>query len=226
MGMSDHINNTFYCVDLDRTLFDTEKGADLMIAIAAAEDPRLGELFQANRAAYIGFGVGLSFYDTIVERAGETAAAAVASMYILKGGEQLLLPGAKAFLGALKQRAPSRVGILTYGSQRGQRLKVAAAHLSAVPLLVTDQPHKGELMTDWKTSYGFELPEAYGKQRVERVVLIDDRPQSFEGLPEGAAGYWLAGDVTALDEVPLPAGVVTVKSLTEVLKHEAMIDKA
>ncbi len=220
MGTSSPVGKTFFCIDLDRTLFDTERGANRMITIAEKEDPTLGTFFKEYRTAYAGFGVAISFYDTIVERAGEAVAQRVARQYVAEGDEGLLLPQARNFMTALAEAVGKDWGILTYGSDSGQRLKIDAVGISTIATLVTNEPHKGQLITSWIASDGFRLPREYGGGIYQRVVLVDDRLQSFEGLPDGAVGYWLTEEVTALDEIPMPRHVIAVKTLDDVLRHE------
>lgn len=126
-------------------------------------------------------------------------------------GQNYLLPGALNLLRFLQQNQV-RHGILTYGQSDWQQTKLAVAGLAAVPTLITDRTDKGALIASWHQVSSYQLPVELGGGQVERVVLIDDKAYSFEGLSADALGFYCGQD----DQAELPVNVQAVSSLSEV----------
>lgn len=135
-------------------------------------------------------------------------------------GQRYLLPGAADLLIFLQQQAREQAigyGILTYGQVDWQRAKLAATGLLTVPTMITDRTDKGALITSWHQAGSYQLPVELGGGQVERVVLIDDKVYSFEGLPADALGLYCGQD----NQAELPVNVQTVSSLSEVQRSIA-----
>ena len=76
-------------------------------------------------------------------------------------------------------------------------------------------------MASWWQGDEFVLPSEYGSVRASRLVLVDDRLQSFEGMPSHGAGYWLTNELAnPFDELPMPPLVTRVATLHEVIDRE------
>lgn len=115
-------------------------------------------------------------------------------------------------------------GIVSYGHEEWQRLKIAAAGLADLPCLILDHPQKGAVIASWQTSDGFIVPEKLTTTQgltCERIVLVDDKAVSFSGLPDGARGYWVRlADLIPSQMGTVPVSVTAVTSLFEVVTTE------
>lgn len=220
MSNSRHVR-TFYLIDLDRTLLDTDLASEVLLAIVAAEDPSRSEEVRNHLQETSQFGSQYSLHDSLEQTLGSDEAARLEAVYIARDNHELLRLGALDIL-AFAKSAETAGGILTYGSTAGQTMKLKALKLDKEPYIVTQQPYKGEVIAQWRRSEGgFQLPEAYGGITSEEVVLVDDRELSFEGLPEGAIGYWVPEEAPSpLDDIPLPPRVQQVANLKAVIGAE------
>lgn len=105
--------------------------------------------------------------------------------------QDMLEPGAREVLEMLDQNGAS-FGIMTYGGELWQRVKLEASGLKEVAYLITSSKAKGLMIAGWQQKNGqFALPlELTGKKMIiaSHITLIDDKAASFEGLPLGADG--------------------------------------
>ena len=212
---------TYYLLDLDRTLFDTIGASDLLIALVAEYSGELAHHIRTQIDEYNQIGASFAIRDVIVEQAGEERALEIEKAFIEEGARRsLLLPGAVELMEWIREASSAKFGILTYGSVKGQTMKITAASLQQLPFLITQEKHKGELIASWKQPEGYHLPEELGGETVEQIVLVDDRIFSFEGLPEASIGYWITQELAVLDAVEHALNVHPVRSLYEVIDIE------
>lgn len=222
---------TFYILDLDRTIFDTIGASDVLIGLVAAHSEELAHHIRTQIDEYNQIGASFAIRDVIVEQVGEEQALQIEKAFIEEGGRRsLLLPGAEALMHFIDQQQGSRTGILTYGSVKGQTMKIIAAGLHAAPFMITQQKHKGELIASWRQTDGYHVPDELGGGVVDQIVFVDDRIFSFEGLPDDVEGYWITQELAVLDAVEHAANVHPVRTLFEVIEREqrrtaAPIDK-
>lgn len=223
---------TYYLLDLDRTIFDTIGASDLLIAIVAEHSGELAHRIRTQIDEYNQIGASFAIRDVIVEQVGEERALDIEHAFIREGrSRSLLLPGARELMDSITRRDDATFGILTYGSIKGQRMKITAAGLQDVPCMITQQKHKGELIASWKQPDGYHIPSELGDRVASEIVFVDDRIFSFEGLPEEVIGYWITEELAALDAVEHAMNVHPVRTLHEVIerearRHDALIDKA
>ena len=213
--------DTFYVLDLDRCLVNTEKLQLLLQQIIQRELGILPDEMNLARREY--------------ERAGGSFDTAGYVMGVLDGknldgpavwheitrifiresqAQDMLQPYASELLRRLDTLG-ARFGIVTYGNDAWQLTKLEAASLSAIPHLVTHDVAKARLIASWQHQEGFLVPTllagAGGSPLIARqLVLIDDKPVSFIGLPAGARGVCaIAPGATWPDEllVRLPSNV-------------------
>ena len=214
---------TFYLIDLDRTLLDTDHASQALIDIVAAEDQAAAERVSSHLQETARFGSQYSLHDSLGTVLGTEWRDRVEARFMAQReiNQSLLLPGARQIL-AFIESDRSTGGILTFGSLPGQTMKIKAVGLDDVPYLVTQQPYKGRLIAEWhRSDGGFLLPAVYGAVLADELILVDDRELSFDGLPEGALGYWVSEEVpSALDAVPLPDRVRPMKNLEAVMNAE------
>lgn len=214
--------STFYVLDLDRTLFDTEKAIAIMQEVVAAHDPTLAQAIHQRFGEYTARGESFSVRDFIVEQTSEANMQVIEARYHDTAyAQDLLMPGATELFLLVRGRSDARCGIVTYGSPKGQTMKLhAAAGLEGVPFLVTAGRHKGEQIAQWRQANGtYIVPEELGGVIASEVVFVDDKSFSFTGFPADGIGYKLQGMKRANDE-PLPAHVTLVADLAEVVNLE------
>lgn len=216
--------NRFYIVDFDRTTFRTVEGADVMASIIEESRPDLAALLREKVVSHEG--KSFSMHALISEHAGDAYMEAVEAEYLVRTSTMdMLHDGARELFAWLDQNKQS-YGILTYGGQKGQGLKLTAAGMSHVPTIITKFNHKGAQIASWKNNDGgFDLPNEFAqKQPVDEIILIDDRQASFVDLPEGAIGYRVmahAVDIAPDLVMTLPETVRTVNTLHDVIIAES-----
>jgi beta-phosphoglucomutase-like phosphatase (HAD superfamily) len=213
---------TFYILDLDRTLYDTITATELMKGVIALHDTALAAALEQRFEEYISQGESFSMRDFIVENVGEEEMKTIEAKYHEMALQQdLLNPGAKELIAYIRAKEGAELGILTYGSQLGQEMKITAAKgLENIPYLITGETFKGALIASWRQDDGsYHLPEALGGFITKNIVFVDDKPFSFKGLPIDCRGYLVKSVYDAGIE-NLPPYVVTVDNLTEVLTAE------
>jgi FMN phosphatase YigB (HAD superfamily) len=219
--MNENQTDTFYILDLDRTLFDTIAGAELLTDIAFSYDAALGRELRIHTDELLVAKTSFSVHDFIRDFSGEEAAEKVREAFLQEAASRdLLLDGARELIDFLKDQG-ARMGILTYGSPEGQSVKIVAAGLDSIPHLITSESKKGRLLSSWYKSGSYELPPEYGGE-AEELVLVDDKVISFTDFPEAnARGYWIRTDIDAVAAAPVASNVKEVSSLHEVIALEA-----
>ncbi len=125
-------------------------------------------------------------------------------------------PHAKQLLDRLDAKS-AHYGILTFGGLQWQTLKLRVAGLLHVPHMIVSNKAKGQLIASWQQSDGgFIVPVPLaGNQavRVERLVLVDDKPLSFEGIPKEVVGVCVGPQATEAELAELPRNVTRVKDM-------------
>lgn len=199
-------SDTFYVVDFDRTLVDSDILLERFIAVVAKHTDvstegivqagqraqQQGESFDAAR--YVRATLALQGHDEhwreLSDRFAEESSAG-----------DMMLPGAARLLEALGGQK-CRYGILTYGSPLWQGLKIRASGLHEVPRIITTHKEKGRTIAAWRLNGDeFALPPEFGGGVVQSIVLIDDKAVSFDGFP-GAPSH---GFHVVSSELGLPA---------------------
>jgi beta-phosphoglucomutase-like phosphatase (HAD superfamily) len=220
--VNDNKMETFYVLDLDRTLFDTERAVTIMEEVVAIHDQVLARALRQRFCEYSERGESFSVRDFIVDMTDEANMQFVEARYHEAAQAQdLLLPGAKELIAFVRSRPRTRFGILTYGSPQGQAMKMrAAVGLEEVPFLVTAGRHKGEQIAQWQQADGtYRLPEELGGVIAREMVFVDDKSFSFTGFPPDGTGYQVRG-VAHVNDEPLPPHVTLVANLAEVVSLE------
>lgn len=226
ISAKNNISDTFYLLDLDSTIVDSDKLLEQFITLARQ---------------YVDLSVEqMSRIDTDIKQAGESFdAASYVRSRVVKGSSltqwrqlkkqyvretsasEVLLPGAMElfeFLGS----TGCHYGILTYGNPEWQHLKLSATALGDVPYLVTARREKGKLIASWQGADGvFALPEEYGGERAASVCLVDDKAISFKGFP-GRPSYGChvvrPGELLPSQRGEVPLNVVRARSLYDVVE--------
>ncbi len=212
----------YYILDLDRTLFNTEKAMDVMRGVVALHDSNLASALAQRFEEYTLLGESFSVRDFIIENVGEEEMAKIEVKYHEVGLQQdLLHDGATELLAYIRAKDNTELGILTYGSPQGQTMKInAATGLEGIPFLVTSETFKGALIASWRQDDDlYHLPEELGGFITDSIVFVDDKPFSFKGLPIDIVGYLVdSGYDAGIQNIPV--NVTIVKSLNEVITLE------
>lgn len=189
----------FHALDLDRTLFNTALLSEQLESIVAVRIPGFETELHDQMAAHIQRGDSFFIFEYFVSKHGlEALQACIEELRQKVSPEGFLMPGAKERLAFAASQPGWSVGILTYGSSITQSIKIALAGLQGYPHLITDTPRKSEVIATWQQLTGdFLLPEQFGGQTVDLIILDDDKLSAFEGLPENTLGNWLTADTEA-----------------------------
>ncbi len=227
---------TFYVLDFDRCLGRTDSFQALlektledwsvvdldMVRYAHKEVKKTGGSF--DNAHFI----RQSLNDRQLDGAAiwqqiETAYFAAASQ------QDMFEPHAEELLDSLNTRA-ARYGILTFGGEQWQTLKIKVAGLGRVPHMIVSHKAKGRLIASWQQlDDTFIIPAPLAGDhpvRAKRVVLIDDKPLSFEGIPPEVVGICVGPRASEAEIAALPTNVKVVKDMAGAKRELAvLVDK-
>lgn len=216
--------SVFQLIDLDRTLFDTSAFAKAITDEVNKTHPGLGtDLDEQFEAAYkqeetffllryLRQEQGDAWFEALVERVVKA-----------HGAEAFILPGVQQrleFADTVKHDGPAW-GILTYGDEIDQLIKLRIMGLENEPLCLTDTPDKGGVLASWQNEDGaFQLPDSLGGERVDRLTFEDDKLRAFSNLPKGVVGVWVK-DIPNEEVVAaaIPENVVRVSNLFESIDY-------
>jgi len=208
----------FQVIDFDRTIFDTALFIEALTTYVDREHPGLGKgLKEAVEAAYkqektffllryLREALGLKKFEALVDQ-----------VILENGSEAFFLPGARERLAMAESLTDARpaFGIVTFGDEVDQLMKIHAVKLDMVPVLVTKTPQKAEVVASWLTPTGyFRLPEVFGGTLVEEITIEDDKLRAFHDLPENVTGIWVMEDPGEKIN-DMPVGIHHVKNLRE-----------
>lgn len=204
----------FQALDLDRTLFDTEKLEEVSRALVARMHPEVAFLAEQESARAIAAGTSFFIFRFLEAQLGDKEYGAyLAELKRSTQPEDFLLKGVAERIAFATSRHGWTTGVLTYGRAEDQHLKLELSGLTRMPFLATDTPDKGRVIASWQQTDGtFQLPRALGDRRVEIVTLDDDKPQAFTHMPTNSIGVLVVGkSVTMHHGVPAtaqPLGIV------------------
>ena len=218
--------STFYCIDLDRTLFDTPAMTRQILEVAARYDEVAAAMLLQKADDDYARGYPFAIRQQIELHFGAEQTALIEAEFLATASpESLLLEGANETLASMGE---THFGIFTFGEPLGQMLKLRSAGLTHLPYVITDQREKGSIIAGWRQQDGsYMLPSGFGGSPVQRIALIDDRLISFQGLPADAKGYWVASQPPTTAQISiLPQNVVPVRTLLEFVQTERLIDKS
>lgn len=215
--------STFYVLDLDRCLIDTEKILALYVSAIEEIDARLAEVVLSQKQLVESTGGSFDVYSLVALHMDRVQHDSLDEHFLTTTKVDDVRNDGATELMALLDSINASYGILTYGSKNWQELKLRLADLATVPYLITDQKHKGEVIGNWqKPSKSFAIPlelssnlSNIGNTMVfDQVVLIDDKLESFIGLPDNSQGYWLHEPVHQV----IPSNVKLIRHLRQILE--------
>lgn len=220
---------TFYILDLDRTLVRTDDLRRLFedVIVQSGVISR-EEIHQARMLVKSNFDMAGFVYGRLTEQANpEDAAATMARLraQFVRAARvgDYYEPHARELVDLLQERQ-LLFGILTAGGQDWQQAKIEAVGLEEVPHLIVQTTHKGGLIADWRQPSGrYLLPDELSGQvgvLVSSLVFIDDRKVSFIDIPPDVRSVRVRS-VTASEpreeEEILPDNVIEVTGIKGVI---------
>ncbi len=213
----------YYLLDFDRCLADTDKLAEVFFdKVGAHTGITKDQLDLARRDVELSGGSfdAVAYIQDKLESSGDSQIFELIERDFIDSvrADDYLLPGARELLQKLENL---QHGIMTYGGERWQRMKIAAVALDNVAALITATPKKGQLIASWQQSDStFKLPRELNSndQAFGSVVLIDDKAVSFRELPSNAKGYQVlpSGNVLPSQAGDLPGNVTRVETLHDI----------
>ncbi len=194
-------SSLFQLIDLDRTLFNTPLFVEAIADEINKDEPGFGAALQKQFEAAYAEGRTFFMFRQLRQDQGDVWVEALVARVVEKyGADAFLMPGARKRLkqAELLTNETPAWGILTYGDQVDQYMKVRIIGLENAPMYITRTPHKGSIIADWaQPGGGFKLPEAFGGAVVGRLSLEDDKLAAFYDMPAGVLGLWLTHEARA-----------------------------
>lgn len=228
--MKPNFENTFFVLDFDRCLGNTDKAHETLLSVIEAETGIDTSQLQTTKQEIEAVG---SAFDTIeyvtaaLAQRGKKSWQQVREVYIETAKQQgILEPQAEELLELLDARQIP-YGVLTFGKEAWQLTKLEAAGLveRGVPFEITRIEHKGKILTGWKHGDEFIVPPAMTRDfeplHAESIVFLDDKPRSFIGMPVGVHGVCVRPTDIQLkpsQQGALPPGVDEVQGLAGAIK--------
>ena len=184
------LSDVLWVIDLDRTLMDGELPDELFVDICLEHgiDKQALRAYKAKLEADGGSFDIIDYLRSI--RTPDDVIASLCGKFITIAGERKLLFADVVQLLQAFDATGQVALILTYGGREWQLAKLQAAGLTSRPYLITTNKRKGDLISSWSVTTGYEVVATDGQRLVASTVkLIDDKASSFDGLPEDCNGY-------------------------------------
>lgn len=217
--------STFYILDLDRTLANTEKLYTVLDTVLERDtNIKPSQLYEERATAEAeghSFSVVGRLRQLLSEDSNEVDWPQVQQAFIAEARRaDMFEPHAAELLHILDERELP-YGIITYGNETWQIAKIEASGLKEVPHLVTRIKEKGQLLAGWKHSENlFVIPPAMTRNFkpliVDSLVFLDDKAVSFKNIPTGVRGVFVRSPIRKLlpsQQGVLPPGVEIVSGL-------------
>lgn len=222
--------DTFYAIDFDRCLSDNDKLDAIFDSLLNEQDSIDGEALRLDRETFEAGGGSFDVVDALQKQLSEYDLKLFLETFVERcQTKDLLLPGAKELIDKLKSNN-KHFGIVSYGGDKWQSIKIHAAGLNYIPALITDHKRKGEIIESWQQSdktflVPVSLMVADENIAFKTVVLMDDKATAFSGLPAEARGYWVQSLFSPLltsQKGSIPRNVRAVKGLEQVIQAESL----
>lgn len=217
---------TFYVLDFDRTLADSDKLLEVFISVTNQYiDLPLEQVEKIDadvKSKGDSFDTATYVRDQLASQDASDQWKKLEKQFIHESRSlNMLMPGAAELLSFLDSRG-DKYGVLTYGNPLWQHLKLAASGFNHVRRIVTTDKYKGMFIMSWQQESQFHLPLEFGGGIVDRVVLVDDKAMSFVGFPgEPSKGYHVLDPAVALPAQlgEIPQQVTQVATLQDVVSR-------
>ncbi|RYX78413.1 hypothetical protein EON76_05965 [bacterium] len=219
------MDDSFYIIDFDRTLADSDKLFDVFLGVVDhyLELPReqVEAAYADVKARGDSFDTASYVRDHLADRGDTDQWEQLEKQYIHESRAlNMLLPGAVELLTHL-QTTHKRYGILTYGNPLWQHLKLTASGFNHVHRIIMEQKEKGRLVSSWLHSDGlYHLPQEFGGGTAKRIVMMDDKAVSFDGFPPSPSiGFQVVDKSKILPSQigDIPSNVTVVDTLHTVI---------
>lgn len=219
------MDDSFYIIDFDRTLADSDKLFDVFLGVVdhylVLPREQVESAYADVKARGDSFDTASYVRDHLADRGDTDQWEQLEKQFIHESRAlNMLLPGAVELLAYLHS-SRSRYGILTYGNPLWQHLKLTASGFNHVHRIVMEQKEKGRLVSSWLHSDGlYHLPQEFGGGTARRIIMMDDKAVSFEGFPaEPSVGYQVVDQSKILPSQvgDIPANVTIFGTLHAVI---------
>lgn len=218
------MTSSFYVLDFDRTLVDTDK-LYVILEKVLERDTNIGMRdLNEEKAVIEADGDSFSIIESLRRLLADSNSSVdwldVQQAFINEARQTDVLEPYAAELLKLLDDKQLPYGIITFGNEAWQLAKIEAAGLTAVPHVVTNIKEKGQLLSGWKhdSNDSFIIPPAMTRNFdplvVDSIIFLDDKPVSFSNLPSGVHGVLVKSPTRAL--LPSQRGTLpsTVSSVT------------
>lgn len=223
-----HAVDMLYILDYDRCLFDSSRFQDEFIRCVVDNHHALTrEQIQDTQRATEASGGSFDTVSYVRSFFGPSEWQELKKLFLKEMSapakrEALYFGDAKAFIAELRQR-DILFGIMTYGGEEWQQMKLQALGFDDTPHIITDTKRKGAIITSYydsaKDIFTIPTPLAFEDTQAKNVCLVDDKAVSFEGMPEKAHGYWLVPDesrIIASQQGKIGQNIKKIASLGEI----------
>lgn len=221
---------TFYIIDLDRTLIRTDDLRELFEDVITSNSPidreeiHKARMLVKSNFDMVAFVYGRLTEQTSPERVSETMAQLREKFVKTARVGDYLEPYAGELIKQLRRRQLP-FGILTAGGNDWQQAKIEAVGLEGTPHLIVQTTHKGTLIASWRRfDSTYQLPDKLAGQAgtvAKSLVFIDDREVSFVGIPPDVRAIRVlsatAGEPQEVEE-GLPLNVEEITGIDGVLR--------
>jgi hypothetical protein len=214
----------FYAIDFDRCLSDTDRLDELFYQLVEEHSGLDVQRLKTLRNTTESKGASFDQITELQKGLSPEELNVFFESFITEGQQHDLLSyGAQDFLRALdEKRIP--YGIVSYGHPDWQLVKIKTSGLAAIPSLIIDHSHKGEVVASWQqANRAFLIPASLTvtniSMEVESVVLLDDKAVAFDMLPNEAHGYWVQSVTRELlpsQQGSIPENVIIAHGFDEV----------
>lgn len=217
----------FYALDFDRCLGNTEKLYKLLVqSLGEVYDQDAVHVLKAVREDVEASGGSFDVMDHLARLGYDVDEVVRHFLDAEVDTDTLYEPGAREFLDALS-KSGLPFAIVTYGGSEWQLAKLARMNMLHIPHLILSKSRKGSIISGWQNDEGdFTIPEdLYGPMFASNIILVDDKAQAFDELPDSSRGYLIQHPLKLElygpeDASSLPHNVRTVYSFVEIADSE------
>jgi hypothetical protein len=223
-------NQTFYAIDFDRCLSDTEKLDEIFYQLIAEYKELDSDQLLKAKNEIENNGGSFDQVEALQSLLSPEKLQELFDEFIERAlAQDTLCPGASELLKSLEQNKRT-FGIVSYGNPLWQTIKMKASGVDTLPALITDHKRKGEIIASWQQGdKTFLIPSIFSADGVsiqaKTVVLIDDKAVAFGDLPDEARGYWvqsLSGIILPSQTGDIPENVRIAHGLSQIMAFESL----
>lgn len=228
------MTSRFYALDFDRTLGRTNDIADEFIAYVGDQDATASTTLREEQHRIESAGGSFDLIAVLRAHLGSEALEELVEGFLVDYKKSTYLEeGAIDLLDGIVEHG-YRLGIMTYGGEYWQSVKLRASLLDSYHhIILANKGIKGAMIASWydTAQQVYKLPEVLGGGSVDEVILVDDKGVEFADLPDSpfARGYLFTGGVQQVIETSLqtitrdvPPNVVVVDSLRDIVRREGL----